>query len=225
MSRIGVLVLAAGRSSRFGTAGAHKLLAMVDGVPLVRLAVRAAVEADVGDVVVVTGAQAEAIEKALGGLSIRIVHEPAFANGMALSLRRGVATLERDSDAVIIALGDQPDMRPEAYREVASRWRTSRSSIVVPRYSGWNAPAHPTLFAADVFPELLALEGDFGARAIIARSPARVAEAPLDWQPPRDVDTTEDLEALRDSRVLVSGLPTTHTGSAGPLSHRKPIQS
>ena len=224
MPRVGVLVLAAGRSSRFGTAGAHKLLAMVDGVPLVRLAVAAAHDADVGEVVVVTGAHGVPIEKALDGLPVRIVHEPDFANGIAVSLRCGVAALARNADAVIIGLGDQPDMRPEAYRRVTSRWQTSRSSIVVPRYADWNAPAHPTLFAADVFPELLALDGDVGARAVVTRDPARVAEAPLEWAAPRDVDTIEDLETLCASRVLVTGPAPRHTGSAGPPPPRKPIQ-
>jgi molybdenum cofactor cytidylyltransferase len=195
VSRIGVIVLAAGRSSRFG-AGAHKLLAPIGGVPLIRFAASAAVEADVGDVVVVTGAQAAAVASALEGLPVRVVHERAFADGMAISLRCGITALHGLVDAVLIALGDQPGMRPEAYHQVARRWETSNAGIVVPRYLGATAPAHPTLFGAAMFGELLALEGDAGARSVIARDPSRVVEAALGWPAPHDVDTLEDLECV-----------------------------
>ena len=182
MTRIGVIVLAAGRSSRFGDHGASKLLAPLHGVPIVRRAVLAAVDADVGDVVVVTGHTAEEISGALDGLPIRLSIEPMFADGMAASLGRGVRELH-DADAVMIGLGDQPGVRAEAYRRVAERWRTSGAAIVVPRYaqSQTLAPAHPPLFGASVFSELLALRGDVGARAVIARDPFRVVEARLEW--------------------------------------------
>jgi len=196
MRRVGIVILAAGRSARFGPPDTHKLLATVAGVPLVRLSVRAAVDAGLGDVVVVTGARGEEVRETLNGLPVRIAHEPAFAAGMAMSLRRGVMALERDADALMIALGDQPGMRADAYREVASRWNASRLPIVVPRYADTRGPAHPTLFAAQVFGELLVLQGDAGARSVVARDPSRVAEALLDWPVPMDIDTLEDLEAL-----------------------------
>jgi molybdenum cofactor cytidylyltransferase len=197
--RVGVVVLAAGRSARFGPPNRHKLLATAGGVPLVRLSVNAAVDAGVGDVVVVTGARGDEVRGALDGLPVRIVHEPAFVDGMAVSLRRGVIALERDVGAVMIGLGDQPGMRPDAYRAVASRWIASGLPIVVPRYAATSGPAHPTLFAAEVFSELLALDGDAGARRVVARDPSRVAEALLDWPPPMDIDTLEDLESLGQS--------------------------
>lgn len=192
--RIGVVVLAAGQSTRFSS-GPSKLLATIDGIPLVRLAVTTAVEADVGDVAVVTGHRAREVAAALEGLRMRVVHEPAFADGMAVSLRRGVRTLF-SHDAIMVGLGDQPGLRAESYRRVAAAWRSTGASIVVPRYVGSKAPAHPPLFAAAVFDELLALEGDVGARAVIGLDPTRVVEVALDWAPPPDVDTLEDLESL-----------------------------
>jgi len=197
--RVGVVVLAAGRSARFGPPNRHKLLATAGGMPLVRLSVSAAVDAGVGVVVVVTGARGDEVQRALDGLPVRVVHEPAFGDGMSMSLRRGVMTLEREVDAIMIGLGDQPGMRPDAYRAVASRWSASGLPIVVPRYADASGPAHPTLFAAEVFSELLALDGDAGARRVVARDPSRVAEALLDWPPPMDVDTLEDLESLGQS--------------------------
>lgn len=218
--RVGVVVLAAGRSTRFGQSGAHKLLAPLAGVPLVRLSVSAAVDADVGQVVVVTGANAEAVEGALAGLPIRVEREPAFANGMAVSLRRGVTALEPDVDALMISLGDQPGMLAEAYRAVVSRWRTSGSSIVVPRYADASGPAHPTLFASEVFSELLALDGDVGARSVVAHDPSRVTEATLEWRAPRDIDTLDDLDSLLGDFMSArqSAHHSARTGSPPPTN-------
>ena len=199
MSGLAVVVLAAGRATRFAGREPSKLLARVDGVPLVRQAVAAAVDADVGEVVVVTGARAHEVEEALVGLPIRFAHEPHFDDGMAHSLRRGVEAV-RDADAAMIALGDQPGVLPDAYRRIAARWRESGAPIVVPRYAGSSVPAHPVLFAAAIFPELLALEGDVGARSVIARDASRVVDEPVEWPAPRDVDTIEDLDALAGQR-------------------------
>jgi molybdenum cofactor cytidylyltransferase len=112
VARLAVIVLAAGQSTRFSDRGAHKLLARLGDATVVRHAVRAAMESGVGDVYVVTGAEAAGVAVALGGLDVRLVHEPAYADGMATSLRRGVSTLESSVDAVLIGLGDQPCASP-----------------------------------------------------------------------------------------------------------------
>ena len=195
MLHVGVIVLAAGRSLRFGAPSESKLLALLRGVPIVHHAASAAVRADVGDVVVVTGDRATDVGGAVEGLSVRVVREDGFAEGMAAPLRRGVQALA-SVDAVMIALGDQPDVPPEAYRRVDARWRATGAPIVLPRYAGAPITGHPALFAASVFPELLSLRGDIGARGLILADPARVVEENLEWPPPRDVDSLEDLRAL-----------------------------
>ena len=196
MIRLGVIVLAAGRSTRYAHRGGHKLLARVGDAPVVHHAVLAAVNSGVGDVVVVTGAESELVAGAVADLPLRVEHEPRFADGMAVSLKRGVETLRATTDAILIALGDQPGMRPEAYRRVVSRWMETRASIVVPCYAGSSTPAHPTLFSAAVYDELLALRGDVGARAVVIRDPSRVEEAALEWPAPRDIDTQDDLAVV-----------------------------
>ena len=193
--RVAVLVLAAGRSTRFG-AGGHKLLAPVDGTPLVRRSVAAAVDAAIGHVIVVTGAEALRVDQAIAGLDVRVVHEPAFADGLATSLRRGLDALPSDATAVVIGLGDQPFVRADAYRRVVSTWMSTGAAIVVPRYRDTDAVSHPVLFARSVFAELNALRGDIGARDVIARDPERVARAMIEWEAPADVDTREDLARL-----------------------------
>jgi molybdenum cofactor cytidylyltransferase len=224
MSRLGVIVLAAGRSTRYASEAGHKLLARAGDAPVVRHAVLAAVNSRVGDIVVVTGAESELVTRAVADLPVNVQHEPRYAEGMAVSLGRGLEALRettdailialgdqpgmrpdayrrvvsRWTDAVLIALGDQPGMRPDAYRRVVSRWLETRASIVVPIYAGSSTPAHPILFSGAVYDELLALRGDVGARAVVTRDPSRVAEAELQWPAPRDVDTQDDLAGVID---------------------------
>jgi molybdenum cofactor cytidylyltransferase len=191
VAHIGVVVLAAGRSTRFTGPGPSKLLAQLDGSPLVRRAVSAALDADIGEVVVVTGASAHEVQDALVGLPVRVVYEPRFADGMAYSLRRGIEALGT-ADAVVVALGDQPGLSPDAYRRVAERWLESRAAIV-------------------------ALDGDVGARAVIARDASRVVEVAIEWPAPRDVDTIEDLEAL-------AGHPSP-SASSDPRGTSRPVSN
>jgi molybdenum cofactor cytidylyltransferase len=193
MPGIGIVVLAAGRSTRFAAGRMSKLLAMVGGAPLVRRAVNAAIEAEIGEVVVVTGYRSDDVAISLTGLPARIVREPRFADGMAASLGRGVLEL-RTADAVMITPGDVPGVRPEAYRRIASRWRATGATIVVPRYVDTRVPSHPTLFGSALFDDLLALRGDVGARGVIAEHASLVVEEPLEWPAPRDVDTLDDLD-------------------------------
>jgi len=195
VARVGVIVLAAGRSRRFGAPSESKLLALLRGEPIVHHATSAAVRAEVGEVVVVTGDRATDVGAAVDRLPVRVVREDGFGEGMAAPLRRGVQTFA-SADAVMVALGDQPDVPSEAYRRVVERWRATGAPIVVPRYAGALITGHPALFAASVFPELLSLRGDIGARGLLAADPARVIEEDLEWPPPRDVDSIEDLRAL-----------------------------
>ena len=192
MSYVGVVVLAGGRSARFSGSGDHKLLAQIDGTPIIRMCATVALDSGVGRVIVVTGANADNVAASLIGLNLDIVHAPAFADGMSASLKRGVEAL-RSAAAIVVTLGDQPGVKVEAIRRVVARWHETNAQIVVARYADDDRPAHPVLFAAPVYRELMALAGDVGARSVITRDPRRVAAAPLDWNAPRDVDTLEDL--------------------------------
>jgi len=193
MTGIGIVVLAAGRSTRFAAGRRSKLLALVGDTPLVRLAVNAALDAQVGDVVVITGDRSDEVARSLAGLPARIVREPRFADGMATSLGRGVLEL-RSADAILVTLGDVPGVLPEAYRRIAARWQATGAAIVVPRYADATGPSPPTLFGSVLFDELLALRGDVGARSVIARHASVVVEEPMAWPAPRDVDTLDELD-------------------------------
>ena len=190
---IAVIVLAAGASTRMGR---QKLtLPLADGRPLVRAAVEQVLAADLDDVVVVLGREAEAVASALRGLPIRTVVNPRYAEGQSTSLRAGLDALAQDTEAAVVALGDQPLPDPRLLRQLVEAFRASGRPIVAPLYR--DGRGNPVLFASSVFDELRRVEGDRGGRPVVARDPARVAEVPVDAPMPADIDTPEDYEAAR----------------------------
>ena len=90
------VVLAAGLARRFGS---QKLVTPVDGVPLVRRTVEALLGESLGDIVVVLGSEANAVEAALAGLPVRLVANPDFARGMSTSVRAGIGALSSGAEA------------------------------------------------------------------------------------------------------------------------------
>jgi molybdenum cofactor cytidylyltransferase len=188
------VVLAAGLARRMGQA---KLLLPVGGRPIVRHAVDGVRAAGLDPVLVVTGPAPAPIETALAGLGVRIVINPAPEAGQAGSVRAGIAALPGTVDAVLIALGDQPALAPTIVPALLAAHRASGRPIVAPRYL--DGPGNPVLFDRAIFPELLALQGDQGARPIIDRDPTRVEWVALDMPMPEDVDTPADYEKIRSA--------------------------
>ncbi|HTE46959.1 MAG TPA: nucleotidyltransferase family protein [Gemmatimonadaceae bacterium] len=186
---VGVL-LAAGGARRFGS---QKLIAMLDGVPIVRRAADALTS--VTDMtVIVVGSESTAVREAVAETGALVVENTAWANGLASSLRCGVVAVPARASAAIVALGDQPQMDAVVLRSLIDRWRETGSPIVTARYRGERG--HPVLFDRSVFAELAGLEGDAGAKGLIEQSPERVAYVDVDADVPRDVDTPDDLAAL-----------------------------
>lgn len=189
---ISAVLLAAGASRRFG---AQKLLQELEGKPVVRWSAEALVGAPVEEIVVVLGADADLVEAALRGIDARFVRNPESGAGMASSLAAGVGALAPASEATLVVLGDEPRNGREPIERVVARYRAGGASIVAPRFRG--VRGHPVLFGRAVYPELLALAGDHGARAVADREPARRAFVDLDLPKPIDVDTPDDLARLR----------------------------
>lgn len=188
--RFGAVVLAAGASTRMG---APKQLLELDGRPLVVRAAEAALASPAWPVVVVLGAHAESIRPALARLPVLIADNPAWAEGMAASIRAGIATLRQFSrglDAAVIALCDQPAFSAATIATLVAAQRATGRSIVAARYGGRHGA--PALFLRAHFPALGALTGEEGARALLNDDPARVAavdqpELALDLDTPADV--------------------------------------
>lgn len=186
------VVLAAGLSRRMGQA---KLLMPVGGRAIVRYVVERVLAGGVDSVWVVTGPDVEPIEAALAGIDVQIAVNPVPEEGQAGSVRAGIAALPASVDAALIALGDQPLLAPSIIPALLAARRTSPKLIVAPRYR--DGHGNPVLFKREIFPELLRLTGDRGARPIIQKEPARVEWVDLDLPMPPDVDTPDDYEKIR----------------------------
>jgi CTP:molybdopterin cytidylyltransferase MocA len=187
------VVLAAGGASRFGS---PKQLAELDGVPLLQHAVDAilAVPA-IEPVVVVLGAEAARVRAAVDFGDARVVECPEWADGMAASLRCGVAAAG-DCDWAIVTLGDQPRVTPQVIAAVMDHAEAAPAGTAAVRATYDGAPGHPVALSRAILPEVAALRGDVGARDLLARPDVATFEAGRLCDP-ADVDTPQQLEALR----------------------------
>jgi len=192
---IAALVLAAGRSSRMG--GPNKLLAEIGGRPLVRIAVEEALASRARPVIVVTGHQRERVEAALAGLPVDFVHNPHFADGLGTSLKTGIAALPAQADGVIVCLGDMPQVDAAMIDRLIEALDPAKGALIaVPTINGQRG--NPLVWSRRFFPDLMAVEGDIGARYLIGRYAEAVTEVPFAGKAAlTDVDTPEVLEAVK----------------------------
>lgn len=191
--RVAAVVLAAGQSSRMGE---NKLLADLRGQPMIRHTVAAMRQA--ADVTfVVTGRDAAAIETALDGLGVSFIHNARFAEGLAGSLREGIAALPPDIDAVLVALGDMPLVGPDvARRLIAAFSPAEHRSICVPVFGAERG--NPVLWGRQHFAALQGLAGDRGARALFGGLAEEIVEVAMpDDAVLTDADTPEALARIR----------------------------
>jgi molybdenum cofactor cytidylyltransferase len=192
--RVAAILLAAGRSTRMG--GPNKLLEQIGGTALVRIAAEEALRSRADPVIVVTGHQRDRVEAALAGLDVHCLHNPDFAEGLSTSLRTGIAAVPPEADGAIICLGDMPQVRaPMIDRLIAAFDPANGGLIVVPTINGKRG--NPVVWSRRFFPELVALEGDVGARHVIGRYGEAVVEVAADPAALIDVDTPEALLAVR----------------------------
>jgi molybdenum cofactor cytidylyltransferase len=185
------LLLAAGGARRFGS---QKLVAPLDGSTIVKRAAETLAAAS-DELWVVVGSDSDAVRRALDGVAAHIVENEDWRQGLSSSLAAGIRAIRPEVDAIVIGLGDQPSVDPQIIRQVIARWRETARPIISARYRGIRG--HPVLLAREVFEEASGVSGDVGARDLIAREPARVAFVDVNTDPPRDVDTRDDLSAFQ----------------------------
>jgi molybdenum cofactor cytidylyltransferase len=185
------IILAAGLSRRMGR---PKLLLELEGRPIIRHAVEHVISAGIRQVLVVAPLEHGALARALEGLPVRFVVNPIPEAGQASSVSAGVRALATGTTAVLIALGDQPGVPTEVIPALLAALKRTGKSIAAPRYA--DGLGNPVLFAAAVFPELLELTGDRGARAVVERDPSRLAQVDIGALMPKDIDTPADYERL-----------------------------
>ena len=193
--RHAAIVLAAGRSTRMG--GANKLIAEISGRPLVRIAAEQALASQARPVIVVTGHQRERVAAALSGLDVVLVHNPDYAAGLSTSLKTGIAAVPADADGAIVALGDMPQVDAALIDRLLSAFDPEKGAlVVVPTIDGERG--NPVVWSRRFFPELAAIEGDVGARHLLASYPEAVVEVPMTGKAALvDVDTPDALMAVK----------------------------
>ncbi len=194
--RIASVILAAGQSRRMGET--NKLLAMVDGKPMVRWAIEAALASAATPVFIVLGHQADLVRQALADVDVTFVDNPEFADGISASVKRGVAALPTGIDGAVVILGDMPkvggaliDRLVAAYNPVEGR------ALCIPTWRGKRG--NPVLIGKQFFAEVQDLAGDVGARPLISQYPELICEVDMDDDAALvDIDTPEALGALGD---------------------------
>jgi molybdenum cofactor cytidylyltransferase len=188
---IAAVILAAGRSTRMG--GPNKLLAEFNGKPLVRIATEQAIASKASDVIVVTGHQAAEVEKALAGLKVKFVRNPDFATGIASSVKAGIAAVPQEADGAVVCLGDMPLIEAGLIDRLIDAFAPDRGQLIVVPVSD-NRRGNPVLWSRRFFDELMTLDGDVGARHLIAKHSEAVAEVAAEGHGAfLDIDTPEAL--------------------------------
>jgi molybdenum cofactor cytidylyltransferase len=193
--RVAAVVLAAGRSTRMG--GPNKLLAEIAGRPLLRIVVEEALASRASPVIVVVGHERAEVEKALAGLRVQLVHNPDFAQGLGTSLKAGIAAVPTEADGAIVCLGDMPQVDASLIDRLIAAFDPDRGALIVmPTVEGRRG--NPVLWSRRFFPDLMAIEGDVGARHFIGRYSEAVVEVPLEDKAALvDVDTPEALVGVK----------------------------
>ncbi|MCW5849910.1 MAG: putative selenium-dependent hydroxylase accessory protein YqeC [Anaerolineae bacterium] len=210
-ARIGAVALAAGGASRFGAA---KLALPWQGTTLVGHALRVAQASGATEIVLVTGAHAEAVRAALAstpppfvgegpgeGLPrqprFTIVHNGDWQEGLSTSVKAGLGALSERVQAALFLLADQPTITPAIVQAIVQRYYETAAPIVVPTFGGKRG--NPTLFDRSLWPELMAVTGDQGGRGLIERYRDRVAFVEVGEAVAVDVDTPDDYQRLTNS--------------------------
>jgi molybdenum cofactor cytidylyltransferase len=172
-------------------------LAEIAGKPLVRIVAEQVLASKASHVTVVTGHQAGEVEKALRGLKVDFVYNPDFVDGLASSVKAGIAAVPAKADGAIVCLGDMPLIDAHLIdRLIAAFQPDSGGLIAVPVSDGRRG--NPVLWSRRFFSELMTLDGDTGARHLIAKHGEAVAEVPVEGHGAfLDIDTPQALEAAR----------------------------
>ncbi len=193
--RVAGIVLAAGASRRMGDAG-NKMLLDVDGEPMVRRAVRRALEAGLSPVIVVLGRDAARVRGALAGLDVSFAENPEFTGPTSGSLHAGLRALDAGVDAAVVMLGDMVHVTREMLTMLVEAAHGTSAPLAVSRYGEERVFAPPLLFRRPLWGELLAWHGEGCGKAVVQ---AHRAEAYMvDWPAAAlsDIDTPADYERI-----------------------------
>lgn len=188
---VAAVVLAAGAGSRFG---GGKLLAPLDGRPILQHVLDTLAEAGLGDVVVVLGHDRDVVEAGIAWRSERRITNPEPERGLASSLQVGMGALGPDASAALVVLGDQPKLSADTIRALLAAPDDPGRPVIAPRYAD-DGGRNPVLIRRKAFGLGTEAQGDRGLGPVLAAHPDLVLDVSVDGANP-DVDTREDLTRL-----------------------------
>ena len=189
---VSAVVLAAGMSRRMGT---PKQLLRIGGETILGRTLKNVRASNVSEIVLVLGHAAESVEKTIATDDLKIVRNPEYQDGMGTSLRAGLAAVDADAEGALIILADQPWVVSETLSRLIALHQESRPQIIIPMHRGFRG--NPVLLDRSVFPEVQALHGDVGCRAIFGDHTENILKLEVD-DPGilLDIDSRDELEKL-----------------------------
>jgi molybdenum cofactor cytidylyltransferase len=196
---IDTIILAAGSSSRMGQS---KQLLKIEGESLVRRAVRVAIAAGQKNIFVVVGANGDHVREKIEDLPITIVENPNYASGMASSIAAGIRCLSQKSPGALIMTCDQPVIKAQHFLNMINIFNTRRPRICATGYEDFSGV--PAIFSSNLYPELLKLNGDRGARAVVEKYKQHLISLPcpdaaLDCDTPQEFDEMTNYFSQKDT--------------------------
>ena len=191
---LSAILLAAGESKRMGE---PKQLMPLGSSTVVEQAIDNLLNSAVNEVIVVLGYKAEEITETIADKPVKIMFNPNYRQGMSTSIIAGFVLADRQAQAVMLALGDQPLVDSQTINRLIDEFYNHDKGIAVPTYQGRRG--HPTIFAIKYKPELLKLEGDIGGRQIIQYHADDILEVAVDSESViTDIDTRDDYQSQMD---------------------------
>lgn len=182
------IVLAAGMSARMGK---PKQTLPIGGAPMLQKVLDALRHTKVAEVVVVLGANEREVRSRVKFGKEKVVVSRDYEKGMSESLRVGLAEVGPEGEAAMVVLGDQPFLRPETVDKLIDAYANSKSQIVVPVYGGRRG--NPVLFDRRLFPRVMGVKGDVGAKSVVEDNEDVLLEVPVeDRGVSVDIDTPTD---------------------------------
>jgi molybdenum cofactor cytidylyltransferase len=187
--------------------GANKLLLPWGSSTVIEAVIAGLIECGIAEIVVSLGRDAEKIEQCLGNSPVRFVYNPHHREGMSTSIVQGVKHLPEGTDGIMIPLADMPAVRPSTLKGLCARFREHDGrSIVVPVYE--ERQGNPVIFPGSFRSELLLLDGDRGAKALLNRHAERVVRVPTDDPGVcMDIDTMQAYEEMTNDGMTNDEIP------------------
>ena len=187
------IVLAAGESKRMGK---PKLLLPLGQGTVLEQTIDNFLNSKVDKVIVVVGYRAEETTKLIADRPVVVAINPVYRRGMSTSIVAGLSLISDETQAVMLALADQPFVDVQTINRLVEAFRTHNKGIAIPVYQGRRG--HPVIFAIKYKEELLSLKGDIGGREIIKQHPDDILELPVNCAGVCvDIDTVDSYDTER----------------------------